>query len=110
MNNKDLRLDLFLKLEPNPNYTQRKFPQEMMISLSMVNYCMQKLTESVWLKLTNFSRSSNILRYMKLLVHKGTEQKVRHNLIFNNKVGECEILNDETSKLKLDVEEMAKEK
>ena len=47
---------------------------------------------------------------MKLLIHKGIEQKARHNLIYKNKVGECEILKDEISQLKLDLEEMTKKR
>ena len=61
MNNKDIRLDLLRKLQSNPNYTQRELSQEMGISLGKVNYCMQKLTKKGWVKLANFSRSSNKL-------------------------------------------------
>ena len=35
--------DLSLKLEENPDYTQRELPTEMAVSLSIVNYCMKKL-------------------------------------------------------------------
>ena len=103
MNNKDIHLDLLRKLESNPQYTQRELSQEMGISLGKVNYCMQKLTEKGWVKLTNFSRSSNKLGYMYLLTPKGIEQKARLTTLFlKTKLEEFEILKGEISQLKID--------
>ena len=103
MNNKDIRLDLLRKLELNPKCTQRELSQEMGISLGKVNYCMQKLTAKGWVKLTNFSRSSNKLGYMYLLTPKGIEQKARLTTSFlKTKLEEFEILKNEISQLKLD--------
>ena len=81
------------------------------ISLGKVNYCMQKLTAKGWIKLTNFSRSSNKLGYMYLLTPKGIEQKARLTSSFLKiKLDEFEILKDEISQLKLDAEEIASER
>ena len=111
MNNKDIHLDLLRKLESNPQYTQRELSQEMGISLGKVNYCMQKLTEKGWVKLTNFSRSSNKLGYMYLLTPKGIEQKAKLTSLFlKTKLEEFEILRDEISQLKLDENEMSNER
>ena len=109
MNNKDIRLDLLRKLQSNPKYTQRELSQEMGISLGKVNYCMQKLTSRGWVKLTNFSRSSNKLGYMYLLTPKGIEQKARLTTSFlKTRLEEFKILKDEISQLKLDKKKMAK--
>ena len=103
MNNKDIHLDLLRKLESNPQYTQRELSQEMAISLGKVNYCMQKLTEKGWVKLTNFSRSSNKLGYMYLLTPSGIEEKSRLTFSFLKiKLEEFDILKDEIRQLKLD--------
>ena len=111
MNNKDIRLDLLRKLQSNPKYTQRELSKEIGISLGKVNYCMQKLTERGWVKLTNFGRSSNKLGYMYLLTPKGIEQKAMLTSLFlKTKLEEFEILRDEISQLKLDVEEVANER
>jgi len=111
MNNKDIHLDLILKLESNPEYTQRELSQEMGVSLGKINYCMKKLTEKGWIKLTNFRHSSNKLSYMYLLTPQGIEQKARLTSSFlKTKIEEFEILKDEISKLKLDVEKMATKK
>ena len=111
MNNKDIRLDLLRKLQSNPRHTQRELSQEMGISLGKVNYCMQKLTTKGWVKLTNFSRSSNKLGYMYLLTPKGIEQKAKLTTSFlKTRLEEFEILKDEISQLKLDVEELPAKK
>jgi len=81
------------------------------ISLGKVNYCIQKLTDRGWVKLTNFSRSSNKLGYMYLLTPKGIEQKAKLTTLFlKSKLDEFEILKDEISQLKLDAKEMTNER
>ena len=111
MNKRDIRLDLLRRLESNPEYTQRELSKEMGVSLGKVNYCMKKLTERGFLKLTNFSHSSNKMGYAYLLTPQGIEQKARLTTSFlKTKIEEFEMLRDEISKLKLDVEEIANEK
>jgi EPS-associated MarR family transcriptional regulator len=106
MINRDIHLALLRKFEQNPQYTQRELSKEMGISLGKVNYCLKKLTEKGWVKLTNFSTSSNKLGYMYLLTPQGIEQKAKLTTLFLKiKIQEFEILKDEISKLKLDSEE-----
>jgi EPS-associated MarR family transcriptional regulator len=105
MNNKDIRLDLLHKIELNPEYTQRELSKEMGVSLGKINYCMKKLTDRGWVKLINFSNSSNKYGYMYLLTPKGIEQKTKFTTSFlKTKIKEFEMLRDEISKLKLDLE------
>ena len=111
MNQKDIRLDLLRRLELNPEYTQRELSTEMGVSLGKVNYCMKKLTEKGWIKLTNFSHSTNKFGYMYLLTPQGIEQKASLTLSFLKiKIEEFEILKDEISELKLESEKMTTEK
>jgi len=111
MNQKDIRLDLLRRLESNPEYTQRELSTEMGVSLGKVNYCMKKLTEKGWIKLTNFSHSSNKLGYMYLLTPHGIEQKAMLTILFLKiKIKEFELLKDEISELKLESEEIDTEK
>jgi EPS-associated MarR family transcriptional regulator len=103
MNNQDIRLDLLRKLESNPQFTQRELSREMGVSLGKVNYCMKKLTEKGWVKLTNFSHSSNKLGYMYLLTPQGIEQKARLTVLFLKiKTQEYEMLKDEIRWLKFE--------
>ena len=107
MNNKDIQLDLLRKLELNPEYTQRELSKEMGISLGKINYCMQKLTGKGWIKLTNFSRSSNKLGYLYLLTAEGIEQKAKLTSSFLKiKMDEFEMLRNEISQLKLDAKKI----
>ena len=107
MNNKDIHLDLLRKLEANPEYTQRELSQEMGVSLGKINYCIKKLTEKGWVKLSNFSNNPNKASYIYLLTPKGIEQKARLTFAFLAiKLEEYEMLKDEISKLKQDAEKL----
>ena len=111
MNNQDIRLDLLRKLESNPEYTQRELSREMGVSLGKVNYCMKKLTEKGWVKLTNFSHNPNKIGYAYLLTPSGIEEKSRLTFSFlKRKTAEYEILKKEINALQLESEEMANEK
>ena len=105
MNKKDIHLDLLRKLEVNPEYTQRELSQEMGVSLGKINYCMKKLIDKGWIKLSNFGHNPNKSGYIYLLTPKGIEQKSRLTTSFlKTKIKEFEMLRDEISKLKLEAE------
>ena len=107
MNRKDIHLDLLRKLEANPNYTQRELSQEMGVSLGKINYCMKKLIDKGWIKLSNFGHNPNKTVYIYLLTPKGIEQKTRLTLSFLKiKMEEYEVLKNEISKLKQDAEKL----
>jgi EPS-associated MarR family transcriptional regulator len=107
MNKQDIHLDLLRKLESNPDYTQRELSQEMGVSLGKVNYCMKKLIEKGWIKLTNFSRNPNKADYVYLLTPTGVEQKARLTFEFLRiKIEEYEILEEEIRSLKRDIEQL----
>ena len=107
---RDIHLDLLRKLESNPEYTQRELSREMGVSLGKVNYCMKKLTEKGWVKLTNFSHNPNKMGYAYLLTPGGIEEKSRLTFFFlKRKIVEYEILKKEINALKLESEEMANE-
>ena len=111
MNNQDIRLDLLRKLDSSTHFTQRELSREMGVSLGKVNYCIKKLTEKGLIKLTNFSHNPNKMGYAYLLTPSGVDEKARLTFSFlKRKIKEYEILRDEITKLKLDVEEIATEK
>ena len=111
MNNQDIRLDLLRKLELNPESTQRGLSKEMGVSLGKVNYCMKKLTEKGWVKLSNFTHNPNKMGYAYLLTSSGIEEKSRLTFSFlKRKIVEYEILKKEINDLQLESEEMTKER
>ena len=100
---KEIHLDLLRKLESNPELTQRELSKEMGVSLGKINYCMQKLIQKGWIKLSNFSNNSSKVHYLYLLTPKGIEQKSRLTSLFlKTKIEEFEMLKDEISRLKLE--------
>ena len=108
MSNREVHLALLRKLEVNPEYTQRELSREMGISLGKVNYCIKKLSEKGWIKLTNFSTNSNKLSYIYLLTPRGIDQKAKLTVSFLKiKIDEFEVLKNEISNLKHDLKEMA---
>ena len=111
MNQKDIRLDLLRKLEINPECTQRELSKEMGVSLGKVNYCIKKLTEKGWIKLTNFKQNPNKMGYVYLLTSKGIDEKTKLTISFlKRKVIEYEILKKEINELKLESEDMTNKK
>ena len=107
MNNKDIHLDLLRRLEANPNYTQRELSKEMGVSLGKVNYCLKKLVEKGLVKLSNFSRNPNKVRYIYILTPQGIEEKARLTFEFLKiKIEEYELLKDEIILLKKDAEKL----
>ena len=111
MNKRDIRLDLLRKLELKPEYTQRELSQEIGGSLGKINYCMKKLTEKGWIKLTNFTHNPNKMGYAYLLTPRGIEEKSRLTFSFlKRKVIEYEILKKEIIELKLESEEITNER
>ena len=107
MKNKDIRLDLLRMLEEDPKYTQRELSKETSVSLGKVNYCMKKLVEKGWIKLSNFSSNPNKVGYSYLLTPTGIEEKAKLTIEFLKiKIEEYEILKEEIDRLKLDAEEL----
>ena len=107
MNKNQVHFDLLRKFEANPEYTQRELSKEMGVSLGKVNYCINKLVEKGWVKLTNFSRNPNKVGYIYLLTPKGIEEKTRLTFAFLKiKLTEYEMLKEEINSLKLDTEKL----
>lgn len=107
MNNKDIHLDLLRKLEVNPDLTQRQLSREMGVSLGKVNYCMKKLIEKGWVKLSNFSNNPKKTNYIYLLTPQGIEQKAKLTIEFLKiKINEYEILKKEIAILKDDANQL----
>jgi len=50
-------------IQKNPNLTQRELAAELGVSLGGLNYCLKALIKKGWVKMNNFSKAGNKLRY-----------------------------------------------
>ena len=107
MDKTEIHLDLLRKLEKNPELTQRELSRDMEVSLGKINYCIKKLIEKGWVKLSNFSHNSNKSNYKYLLTTKGIDEKTRLTFSFLKiKMTEYELLKNEIDNLKKDVKKL----
>jgi EPS-associated MarR family transcriptional regulator len=107
LNKKDIHLDLLRKLQFKPECTQRELSKDMGVSLGKINYCMKKLVEKGWVKLSNFSHNPNKVEYVYLLTPKGIEQKTKLTFEFLKiKIEEYELLKEEIKILKNDIKHL----
>ena len=103
MDKDEIHLILLNKLELNPEYTQRELSKELGVSLGKINYCISKLTEKGFVKLTNFKNSKNKKEYSYLLTPNGIEAKSKLTIGFLKiKMKEYELLKEEINRLRKD--------
>jgi EPS-associated MarR family transcriptional regulator len=102
----EYRYKILKRLEANPEISQRELAGELGISLGRVNYCLQALIETGWVKANNFRNSKNKKGYAYLLTPRGLEEKAKITLLFLKiKMAEHEALKKEIKDLR---EEAAK--
>jgi EPS-associated MarR family transcriptional regulator len=62
-------------LEARPHLTQREMARELGVSLGKANYCLRALLDKGFVKVQNFTRSSNKRGYAYLLTPEGVGAK-----------------------------------
>ena len=70
------------KIRSKPNSSQRELASELGFSLGKLNYCLKALKDKGLIKIKNFSRDPNKLRYAYILTPKGVAAKTRITLNF----------------------------
>ena len=97
--NKDF-FEILRKIEKNPVATQRQIAKELNFSLGKINYCLQELKKKKGLiKISNFSKSENKIKYIYVLTPKGITEKSKITLRFlREKMREYEELKKEIKK------------
>ncbi|QIB65967.1 MarR family EPS-associated transcriptional regulator [Kineobactrum salinum] len=99
----ETHLRLMRLLEVHPDITQREMAERLGISLGGINYCLRALVKKGWVKMDNFGRAPNKLRYAYLLTPAGVAYKSRLTGRFlKRKLAEYEAL-------KVDIEELRRE-
>ena len=62
-------------LQENPNLTQRELADKLGLSLGGLNYCLRALIDKGFVKMQNFNKAENKLRFVYLLTPRGIKEK-----------------------------------
>lgn len=105
MSSTEQHLKVLRLLQDQPDITQRQMAQELGISLGGLNYCLKALVEKGWVKMENFSRNPNKLKYAYLLTPNGVRAKSRLTAHFlKRKMAEYETLKAEIERLRSEIQ------
>ena len=104
MANQELQYQVLKLLEENPDLTQRQIAEKLGVSLGKTHYLIKSLTDTGWVKFSNFKKSNNKWGYAYLLTPKGISKKASITVKFLERKQEEYIkLHEEIAQLKEDV-------
>ena len=90
------QLNVMRKIEKNTNLTQRDLAAELGFSLGKINYCLKELRIKGFIKMNNFKKSKNKIKYVYVLTPGGIAVKTRLTINFmKNKMKEYDELKKE---------------
>ena len=75
-NNQD-QLNVMRKIGKNPNFTQRDLAEQLGFSLGKLNYCLRELKVKGFIKMNNFKKSKNKMKYTYILNPSGIVAKTK---------------------------------
>ena len=92
-------LNIIRKISKDSNISQREISTELGISLGKVNYCLRALKEKGFIKIKNFRKSENKMKYFYVLTPKGISEKTKITIRFmKQKIREYDELKKEIKK------------
>ena len=92
-------LNIIRKISKDSNISQREISTELGISLGKVNYCLRALKEKGFIKIKNFKKSENKMKYFYILTPKGISEKTKITIRFmKQKIREYDELKKEIKK------------
>ena len=93
------QFNVLRKIRSKPNSSQRQLAHELGFSLGKLNYCLKALTGKGLVKIKNFKKNTNKLRYAYILTPKGVATKTQITLNFmKRKMKEYDELKSEIEK------------
>ena len=91
--------NIIRKISKDSNISQREISTELGISLGKVNYCLRALKEKGFIKIKNFKKSENKMKYFYILTPKGISEKTKITIRFmKQKIREYDELKKEIKK------------
>tara|TARA_B100000767_G_scaffold264690_1_gene279893 strand:- start:363 stop:686 length:324 start_codon:yes stop_codon:yes gene_type:complete len=105
MKNEQNHFDVLRKIQQVPESSQRELAQELGFSLGKLNYCLKALQKKGLVKLQNFQKKTNKIKYLKYVITpKGISERTRITINFMKKKM------NEYDELKKELEKAVKEK
>ena len=95
---KDLesKLNLLIKINKQPNLTQRELAKNLGISLGKLNYLLNALIDKGFIKIRNFKKNPKKIDYFYLLTPNGISEKTKLTINFmKRKMSEYDQLKNE---------------
>tara|TARA_B100000780_G_scaffold205976_1_gene146435 strand:- start:64 stop:384 length:321 start_codon:yes stop_codon:yes gene_type:complete len=82
MNNKD-HFEILRKLDKKTEFSQRELAKELGFSLGKLNYCLKALQKKGLIKLKNFQKKNNKIKFLRYLVTpKGLSERTKLTINF----------------------------
>jgi len=89
-------LEILRKINSKPNSTQRELAEELGFSLGKLNYCLKALHKKGLVKVENFKKNPEKIKYLYILTPKGVAAKAKLSINFmKRKMKEYEELKKE---------------
>tara|TARA_B100000989_G_C19339918_1_gene384541 strand:+ start:370 stop:675 length:306 start_codon:yes stop_codon:yes gene_type:complete len=85
MKNDQDQFNVLRKINSNPNISQRDLANELNLSLGKINYCLKALKSKGLVKIQNFKKSKNKMRYAYILTPRGISTKTKITINFMKK-------------------------
>jgi Transcriptional regulators len=82
MNNNPDHFEVLRKIDNSNKITQRKLARELGFSLGRLNYCIKALKSKGLIKISNFKKNPNKIRYIYILTPKGISNRTRLTVSF----------------------------
>ena len=83
--NKQDHFEVLRKIQKKPNASQRELAKELGFSLGKLNYCLKALQGKGLIKIKNFRKNPNKLRYFYILTPHGIAEKTKMTINFMKK-------------------------
>ncbi len=77
--------NILRKIFKNPNISQRKLAKELEFSLGKLNYLLKALKQKGLIKINNFKKNKNKIKYMYMLTPDGLNKKKNMTVNFMKK-------------------------
>ena len=82
MKNEDDQFNILRSISRNPGASQRNISKSLGLSLGKVNYCLQALKQKGLIKISNFRKSEDKLKYAYVITPRGFTEKAKLTVKF----------------------------